>query len=80
MLAVYPGMAGAHPVTQAQLVGAWFRRKRMEARMVANELARVFGAESQQELSEGDQDPATLADLGFSVKRIDVRPDDATTS
>ena len=76
MLAVYPGITHAYPVTQAQLVAAWFRRKRMEARMIANELARVFGATEPDVVPDDEVDISTM---GFSVKRIDVRQDDATT-
>jgi len=76
MLAVYPSMVDAHPVTQGQLVGAWFRRKRLEARMVANELAKVFGATEPDVLPDDEVD---ISALGFSVKQIDLRQNDATT-
>lgn len=79
MLAEYPNMADAHPVLQGRLVGAWFRRKRLEARLIANEVGRLFGGQPQYLPDDQvDQDRA-LAALGLQVKYFDVRLDDATT-
>ena len=67
MLAEYPALADAHPLVQGRLVAAWFRRKRLEARLIANEVGRLFGGEpTVQELPEDETERAlALAALGI---------------
>lgn len=68
MLAEYPALADAHPATQARLMAAWFRRKRLEARLIAQEVGRLFGGEPAT-ADEVDQGTA-LALLGIPIKEL----------
>jgi hypothetical protein len=79
MLAHYPGMIDADSSTQARLVAAWFRRKRLEARLIATEVGKLFGGEPQEPVGdEIDQDLA-LSALGIREKRVEVKTTDGTT-
>lgn len=71
MLAEYPAFVDAHAATQGRLISAWFRRKRLEARLIANEVGRLFGGQSA-EAEEIDQATA-LAMLGIPVKEINAK-------
>lgn len=68
MLAEYPALADAHAATQGRLMAAWFRRKRLEARLIAQEVGRLFGGEPAT-ADEVDQTTA-LAMLGIPVKEL----------
>jgi len=68
MLAEYPSFVDAHAATQGRLMAAWFRRKRLEARLIAQEVGRLFGGEPTGH-EEVDQTTA-LAMLGISVKEL----------
>ena len=67
MLAEYPAYADADAATQGRLLAAWFRRKRLEARLIANEVGRLFGGQAAAAHEEIDQATA-LAVLGIPVK------------
>jgi len=69
MLAEYPAFVDAHAITQGRLVSAWFRRKRLEARLIANEVGRLFGGSAEAE--ETDQRTA-LAMLGIPINEIEI--------
>lgn len=79
MLAEFPSMVDAHPLVQGRLVGAWFRRKRLEARLIANEVGRLFGGEPQHLPDDQVDQELALAALGLQARHFDVRLDDATT-
>jgi hypothetical protein len=49
MLAIYPAATWADDVAKLRLSGAYWRRKRLEARLMANELARVLAGGRQQQ-------------------------------
>lgn len=68
MLAEYPAYADADAATQGRLLAAWFRRKRLEARLIANEVGRLFGGQAAGH-EEMDQTTA-LAMLGIPVKEL----------
>lgn len=68
MLAEYPAYADADAATQGRLLAAWFRRKRLEARLIAQEVGRLFGGGPTGH-EEIDQTTA-LAMLGIPVKEI----------
>jgi hypothetical protein len=68
MLSEYPGYADAPVVTQGRLVSAWFRRKRLEARLIAQEVGRLFGGQPIGH-EEIDQETA-IALLGIPVKEL----------
>jgi hypothetical protein len=68
MLAEYPDFADAHAITQGRLVAAWGRRKRLEARLIANEVGRLFGGQPAEH-DEIDQATA-IALLGIPVKEL----------
>lgn len=70
MLAEYPSMIDAHAAAQSRLVAAWFRRKRLEARLIANEVGRLLGGtENANDYQQIDED-AALAALGIVPKHI----------
>lgn len=69
MLAEYPAYADADAATQGRLLAAWFRRKRLEARLIAQEVGRLFGGQAAGGHDEIDQVTA-LAVLGIPVKEI----------
>lgn len=75
ILALYPQFADADAMTQTRLIGAWFRRKRLEARLIAIEVGKLFGGASAG--SAGDYDmvdeAAALAAVGVTPKYFDVR-------
>ena len=68
-------MADAHVLVQGRLVAAWFRRKRLEARLIANEVGRLFGGEpAVQEMSESAaEQERLLASLGIAAKQVEVQ-------
>ena len=68
MLAEYPALGDAHAASQGRLMAAWFRRKRLEARLVAQEVVGVVGGEPAT-ADEVDQTTA-LAMLGIPVKEL----------
>lgn len=79
ILALYPQFADADAVTQTRLIGAWFRRKRLEARLIALEVGKLFGASAGSATDyEMVDESAALAALGITPKHFDVR-DNATT-
>lgn len=49
MLAIYPAATWADDVAKLRLSGAYWRRKRLEARLMANEFARVLAGGRQQD-------------------------------
>lgn len=71
MLAEYPAFADAQPTTQGRLMAAWFRRKRLEARLIAQEVGRLFGGEPAT-ADEVDQTTA-LAMLGIPVRELHAK-------
>jgi hypothetical protein len=78
MLALYPQFADADATTQTRLIGAWVRRKQLEARLIAVEVGKLFGGGAAPGGYEMIDESAALAALGVVPKRFDVR-DDATT-
>ena len=48
ILALYPQFADADAVTQTRLIGAWFRRKRLEARLIAMEVGKFSAVRQAQ--------------------------------
>jgi len=64
-------MGNADPVIQARLVAAWFRRKRLEAQLIAHELGRMLGAQPAGEIDEADD--MDLALMGFSIKNVELK-------
>jgi len=55
MLAAYGGIAWADDQAQAQLVGAWVRRKQFEARLIAIEVGKLFAGASEPERMAGHE-------------------------
>ena len=79
ILALYPQFADADAMTQTRLIGAWFRRKRLEARLIAMEVGKLFsGSAGSATDYEMVDESAALAALGITPKHFDVR-DNATT-
>ena len=80
MLALYPQFADADAAIQARLMGAWFRRKQLEARLIAVEVGKLLGGASTGSAGgyEMIDESAALAALGVTPKRFDVR-DNAKT-
>lgn len=84
MLAHYPQFADADNAIQARLMGAWFRRKQLEARLIAVEVGKLFGGASTSSATgsatgyEMIDEATALAALGVTPKYFDVR-DNATT-
>lgn len=72
MLALYPQFADADAATQTRLIGAWFRRKRLEARLIAIEVSKLFGGETPGGYEMVDEASA-LAAVGVTPKYADVR-------
>ncbi|MBK8772654.1 MAG: hypothetical protein IPM06_19815 [Rhizobiales bacterium] len=54
MIAVYPTIDG-DALTQTRLLGAWVRRKRFEARLVALEVAKMFSGTADPERVSEEQ-------------------------
>jgi hypothetical protein len=70
MLAEWPAAAAwADAGAQSRLVAAWLRRKRIEARLIAAEVGRLFAGagDDHQRVSESDM----LAMLGVTVRGLD---------
>ena len=66
-------------MTQTRLVGAWFRRQRLEARLIAIEVGKLFGGSAGSPTDYEMVDEATaLAALGVTPKYFEVR-NNATT-
>ena len=78
MLALYPQFADADAAIQARLMGAWFRRKQLEARLIAVEVGKLFGGGAAPGGYEMIDEGAALAALGVTPKRFDVRDNDKT--
>ena len=79
ILALYPQFADADAMTQTRLIGAWFRRKRLEARLIAIEVGKLFGPSTSSGADyEMVDEAAALAAVGVTPKYYDVR-DNATT-
>lgn len=66
MLAEYPALVDAHAAVQGRLMAAWFRRKRLEARLIAQEVGRLFGGPGAEEVDQA----TALAMLGIPVKEL----------
>lgn len=77
-MAIHPAYVDAPASTQSRLVAAWFRRKRLEARLVANEVGRMLGGAADTGGYDMIDEASALAALGVTPKHYDVR-DHATT-
>lgn len=79
MLATYPGLDADDDMAQQRLLLAWFRRKRLEARILANEVRRMLVGDGGGNGYEwvADEDDA-LAQMGITPKHVDLREKNAT--
>lgn len=61
-------------MTQTRLVSAWFRRKRLEARLIAIEVGKLFGGASAGSAGgyEVVDEASALAALGITPKYFEV--------
>jgi hypothetical protein len=62
---------------QGRLVAAWFRRKRLEAQLIANAVGRLFGG-GEQPGYEAIDEQAALAAVGVTPKYVGPGTDHAT--
>ena len=79
MLATYPAGIADDDMAQQRLLLAWFRRQRLEARLLANEIRRLFvgdGGSSKYEWV--DDEAAALSRMGVKPKHVDLRENHAT--